>query len=573
MEATVHFIDKAYRRALFPGMLSILGGTINILADGVLVGQRLGTTALAAINLCLPVYLFLCVVGSFVVSGTATQAARAMGKNAVAESAAFYRAAVFGTLTAGAAITVLGLLFLSPVTAFLCSDAALRGMVSDYTGITLLGALPKVLIYVPFWFLRLDGQNKTVTAMMAVMGGLNILLDILFLFVFDFGVAGAAWASVIATAAACGVGMWRLWGKDSGFHLSGGRWPDRRSWLKAAKSGAPAALNNLFQTLRTLCVNLLLLQYGGALMVAVFSALNCVSAFSLCVIDGVPQAASAMLGIYCGEYDHSSIRLLIRRQWKSGAWYTILFSIAAVPAAPLIQKAYGLPEALLLPIACLALSFLPALWNSILISYYNLLERSLLASIMVASRVLIFAVAGLWALLRLSLSPWWFFACGECFTLLLWLALSGLVSGRHKNLSRFLLLDDVLEREGRVMNFSVRGTAPAICEASEKITEFCENNRMEAKQIMRFCLSIEEILTVIMQKNPGELIDFDIKAFSLQGVMGIRIRYGGVPCNPIRIEASEEDADFCLGIRMIEKMAEEIVYQSTFGTNSLQIFV
>lgn len=572
MEATVNFIDKAYRRALYPSMLSILAGTVNILADGVLVGQRLGTEALAAINLCLPVYLFLCVIGSFFVSGNAIQAARALGRNEAEESVRYYRAAVIECLAAGIA-AALCLFFLSPITTFLCTGPSLQGMVFQYTGITLLGALPKILIYVPFWFLRLDGQNKTVTVMMAVMGLGNILLDILFLFVFDLGVGGAAWASVIATAAACGIGMLWLRGEKSSFHLSGGGRLSLQEWQRAAVSGSPAALNNLFQTFRTLCVNFLLLQYGGALMVAVFSALNCISAFSLCIIDGVPQAASAMLGIYCGEYDNSSIKLLIQRQWKSGVWYILLFSLCAVLGAPLIQRAYGLPSSLLLPVVCLTVSFLPALWNSILISYYNLLERSLLANVMVVSRVLIFAAGGLWALLRLSVSPWWFFACGEIFTLLLWFGLSGAESLRHRNLSRCLLLDDVLEREGKVTNFSVQGTAAAICDASAKITDFCENNEMAAKQIMWISLSIEEILNVIVQKNPEELVDFDIKAFSLQGVMGIRIRYGGIAYNPMRIEPSEEDDDFYMGVRIIESMAQEIVYQRAFGTNSLQIFV
>lgn len=573
MEQTTNFISGAYRRALLPNMLSILGGTVNILADGILVGQRLGTEALAAINLCLPVYLILCVIGSFLVSGTATQAARALGRSETAQSRRYYRAAVFSCLGAGVGSTVVGLVLLSPITSLLCAERALQGMVAAYTAITLVGALPKILLYVPFWFLRLDGQNKTVTVMMAVMGLGNIVLDIFFLFVLDLGVGGAAWASVIATAAACVVGMCRLGGKRSSFRLSGGGWLSRQEWLRAARSGAPAALNNLFQTLRTLCVNFLLLQQGGVVMVAVFSALNCVSAFSLCVIDGVPQAASAMLGIYCGEYDNAGIKLLMARQWKSGVWGVVLFSACAVAGAPLIGQAYGLPSPLLLPIVCLAASFLPALWNSMVISYYNLLERSLFASVLVVSRVLIFAVGGLWVLLRLSLSPWWFFAWGEGLTLLLWLVLSGLMNRRHPNLSRYLLLDDVLEREGRVMNFSVQGTEEAICRASGSITDFCEKNEMAAKQTMAISLAIEELLTVIAGRNPGVLIDFDIKAFSLQGVMGIRIRYGGVAYNPMGLDPLEEESDVYMGIRITRKMAEEIVYQQAFGTNSLQIFV
>ena len=49
------FLKKAYGKALMPCILSILSGNINILADGILVGQRLGTDALAAINFSLPV--------------------------------------------------------------------------------------------------------------------------------------------------------------------------------------------------------------------------------------------------------------------------------------------------------------------------------------------------------------------------------------------------------------------------------------------------------------------------------------------------------------------------------------
>lgn len=573
MEPTVKFINQAYRQALFPNMLAILGGTINILADGILVGQRLGSDALAAINLCLPIYLFLCVIGSFIVSGTAIQAARAMGRNEKEESGRYYHAAVFTSLGVGIIATALGLLCLSPITEALCTEVALQEMVSAYTGITLLGALPKILIYVPFWFLRLNGQNKTVTVMMAVMGIGNILLDILFMFVLDWGIAGAAWASVIATIIACIIGMWRLSGKNSSFHLSGSGRLDLNGWLRAAKSGAPAALNNLFQTFRTLCVNYLLLQYCGAMAVAVFFALNCVSAFSLCVIDGIPQAASTMLGIYCGEHNPPNIKLLIKQQWKNGVWYILAFTLCVLLGASLIQKAYGLPIALFIPIACLSVSFLPALWNSILISYYNLLDRSLLASLMIASRVLLFAVGGLWLLLQFSIAPWWFFACGEVFTTLLWLILSGFISKKNKNLSRYLLLDDVLEREGKVLDFSVEGTSEAICDASNRITDFCENNEMAAAQVMRISLSIEEILTVVMQKNPDNLIDFDIRAFSLQGVVGIRIRYGGIAYNPMRQEISKDDEDFYLGINLIQKMSQEIIYQRVFGTNSLQILV
>lgn len=88
---------------------------------------------------------------------------------------------------------------------------------------------------------------------------------------------------------------------------------DLPSWREIAADGSPSALNNLFQTLRLLAVNSLLMGAGGSQLVAAFTAVNCISAFSLSVVDGVPQAASAMLGIYSGERDNDSAALLIRR--------------------------------------------------------------------------------------------------------------------------------------------------------------------------------------------------------------------------------------------------------------------
>lgn len=59
------FLRRAFHRALLPCVLSILSENINILVDGILVGQRIGTDGLSAISLCVPVYLVLCVAGSF----------------------------------------------------------------------------------------------------------------------------------------------------------------------------------------------------------------------------------------------------------------------------------------------------------------------------------------------------------------------------------------------------------------------------------------------------------------------------------------------------------------------------
>lgn len=560
------FLKKAYNKALIPCMLSVLSGNVNILADGILVGQRLGTNALAAINFSLPVYLALCIAGSFVVSGTAICASDAIGKNHTEKAQSLYRMSIFWCTAVSVFITALGLIVLKPLSFFLCSDENVMPLVAEYAGVTIAGALPKILIYIPFWFLRLDGRNGQVTLMMLIMGGGNIALDVLFLYVSEMGVFGAALASVLSTAAACVLGFVRLCDKKSGFPFGFCVKTDGVKLADIAKAGSPSAVNNLFQTLRVSVINALLLRYCGSGTVAAFTAVNCISAFGESVTGGVPQAASAMLGIYNGEHDNESTRMLMVRQLKSGIPYSLLFSAIIILGADLISMAYGLDISLRFAFVCMSLGMIPALISCVLSSYYNVSGRTLWANTIIFLRVFAASCLSLFVLLYFGQSPWLFLFFGEILTLILWFIATGIL---HKKRSRFLLLDNSLERSGNVINFSVSGNAENICDASGKITDFCEKNGLSPKQTMRISLAMEEIMTLIADKSEGS-VQFDLRIYSLQGIIGIRIRYGGNGFNPLSY--ADDDEEY-MGVRLIESMCEQTLYQRTFGTNTVQIFV
>ena len=560
------FLKKAYNKALLPCVLSVLSGNINILADGILVGQKLGTNALAAINFSLPVYLFLCIAGSFVVSGTAIRASDAIGKNRADQAQNLYCMSIFWCAAVSVFITIFGLLFLKPLSLLLCSDADVMPLVMEYSGVTLAGALPKILIYIPFWFLRLDGRNGQVTLTMTVMGVGNVVLDVLFLYALDVGVFGAALASVLSTTAACVLGFVKLCDKKSGFKFGFCVKAKGVKFSKIAKAGSPSAANNLFQTLRVSVINALLLRYCGSETVAAFTAVNCIAAFAESVTSGVPQAASAMLGIYHGEHDNESTRLLMKRQIKSGIPCALIFSTVIILGADMISLAYGLNIPLRFAFVCLSLGIIPALINCVLSSYYNVSGRTLWANTIIFFRVFVMSCASLFALLYFGQSPWLFLFFGEISTLIFWFIATGI---SHKNRSRFLLLDNSLKLSGNVINFSVNGNAEDICGASGRITDFCADNGMSPKQTMRISLALEEIMMLISDKNGGA-VEFDLRVYSLQGVIGIRVRYGGDDFNPLAYADNDEEY---LGIRLINSMCEQTMYQRTFGTNTVQIFV
>lgn len=565
------FLQDTFRKAIFPAMLSLLSANINVFVDGILVGNKLGSEALAAINLSLPLYLMMCIVGSFLASGTAISAARAIGDNDPEKSQMYYQTCISSLFIASAVFTVVGLLFRKGLVGFLCSDEAVRPYVMEYVVITLIGAIPKIMAYIPFWYLRLDGKNGAITVMMVIMSIGNIILDYIFVYMWDMGVFGAGLASVIATTAAFIFGMLRLFSKSCSFRFKLFLFRDKLEWRVIASAGIPSALNNLLATLRLLIVNAVLLSYGGSAEVAVFTAVNGIAGFGECITLGIPQAATPMLGVFSGEQDNGSCLLLIRIELIVGAVFSGVFLLLCTLGSGAIRAMYALSEPMLLPLLWLGLSIFPALICTVISGYYNMAGLEKWSNLIIVLRGIVMTCVGLLCVTKLHLSTYFFLLFAELGTAAVWLAAVTLYRRKHMDRTKFLLMDMSLEERGSILNFSVSSDPEDICSASERISEFCETNGMNLKTTMRVQLAMEEIMTLIGTVNGPEIaktISFDLRAYSLDGITGIRIRYGGKAFNPFN--SSDEDDELYMGIMMLRKMVRSF-YQRTFGVNTLQV--
>ena len=136
------------------------------------------------------------------------------------------------------------------------------------------------------------------------------------------------------------------------------------------------------------------------------------------------------------------------------------------------------------------------------------------------------------------------------------------------------MMDTKFEKEGRVFNFSIDSDSENICDASEKISGFCSDNGLSTKQTMSLQLALEEIMTLIVSvnKNRGSNIaSFELRAYSIEDVHGVRIRYAGIEFDPFN-DADETD-DMNMGIMMVKKIVEHIDYRRTFGVNNLSVIL
>ena len=166
---------------------------------------------------------------------------------------------------------------------------------------------------------------------------------------------------------------------------------------------------------------------------------------------------------------------------------------------------------------------------------------------------------------------------------------------RHTELCGPLLLERRYEA-GRFIAFSVHSTPDEITDASARISSFCEENALAARQSMMIALSLEEMLVSIQEHcfpdDPSQSINVRIliapEDESGERPVILRIRCSGVPFNPIdyyerrkaetagqldKLDALLEGPDDSLGIAMIVSAAHTVDYKTTFGVNNLTVIL
>ena len=568
MKTDQHFLTSTYNRYLLPTMAGILGGTVMVTIDSMLVGSFVGQTGLMAVNLFLPLQLLFSTLGALVASGGAVLSAQARGRNEAEKSRQ-----IMGTsslLSLGLALLFIlgGLIFLGPLTRFLAGNAWSPDM-EAYARLLVLAGLPKTLLYIPFYYLRLDGKNDLAAGLLLFMASLNIILDLLFMQVMHMGILGAALAGLLALLVTCLAAFYCLLFMGGSF-----AWPLAISWtpqsLETLKTGSPAAMANLTFALRILLINGLLLSLGNQYLVF-FAVITAVSEFSLFFINGVPQTAQPILSVYGVEKGNVGIRLLMTRQIRMGLAIATFFGSLIMLSHQRVTGLFGVSQDMRFPLICLFFSLLIGQINSIMTGYYTAMNRISLANLVTVLRVLVLPV--LFAAWLGAVWPelvWLFLPLSELLALLTWLGASRVKAWKDPDLSGLLLLDERLEKSGRAIDFTVANDPVAICQASERIIEFCRQNDLSAKQTMRFSLAIEEIMTVMADKSLDGRGSFDVRAFACEGRITLRIRCGGRQYNPIPLIRSDQDMeeDSLFGIRMIMDMVKDMLYISTFGVNS-----
>ena len=227
----------------------------------------------------------------------------------------------FSALAAGAVIMVIGLVCHTPLCRLLGATDTILPYALDYMCIILIGAPWITAALVLNNQLRLQG-NATYAMVGLVSGGvLNIALDPLFIFVFDMGIAGAAFATILSQFISFCLLL-------LGVRLSGGIQirlrlfsPSRKRFLALAGGGVPSLCRQGLASIAVTCLNTAARPYGDA-AIAAMSIVTRVSQFAGSAMIGFGQGFQPVCGFNYGarKYDRVS----------RGFWFCVKVSTAAL---------------------------------------------------------------------------------------------------------------------------------------------------------------------------------------------------------------------------------------------------
>ena len=178
-----------------PAAIGILVMSLNILVDSIFVGNWIGPIAIAAINVVLPVSFFIAALGMAIGIGGSSMISRALGADNSRKALKTFGNQVTLTATVTVVMVILGLLFVNTLIPAFGGKGDIFDMAKTYYTIIFYGVPFLALTMMGNTVIRAEGKPKFAMIAMIIPSVGNLLMDYLFIYVFDWGMAGAAWAT------------------------------------------------------------------------------------------------------------------------------------------------------------------------------------------------------------------------------------------------------------------------------------------------------------------------------------------------------------------------------------------
>jgi putative MATE family efflux protein len=295
---------------------AIVGMVVNALynvIDRIFIGNSAGSLGIAGITVGFPLMLIQMALGMLIGLGATALVSIRLGQQKKAEAEQYMGNAVTLLAIGTVLLVTLGLLFLNPLLRIFGASPEVLPYARDYMSIILYGSIFQTFSFGMNNFMRAEGKPKIAMATMLIGAILNCALAPIFIFVFHWGIKGAALATVTAQAVSA---IWILshflFGKSE-LKIRVGNLPLKGSLVAGILTIgiAPCAMQ-LTQSLLFAIMNNSLLKYGGDVAISGVGIVMSLNTLIFLPIIGIQEGSQPIIGYNYGAEKYDRVRKVLK---------------------------------------------------------------------------------------------------------------------------------------------------------------------------------------------------------------------------------------------------------------------
>lgn len=554
-----YLIGKAFKNYLTASVLTVAATQVASIADASIVGNLIGPEALAAVNLSKPLLQAFYAVSCFYVSSGTLLAGIAIGKGDKEKANKLFTFSLITSLVLGVLFIVGCMTAFDSLSQLLCTSDTLRPLTNDFLFITILSAIPQLLMYTFHQYVTVDGSPKLISRAVIVGNIFNIIFDIIFIKYLGMGIKGAAWATFIMCIVCVMMVLPHFRGKGT-LRLSMPKIKDI-DLGQVASLGLPLFLSTVLLSVQFIGCNYVASNYlgdGGLIAMAVCMQLF---AFSMIILTGTLRTIQPVGSILKGLEDNRGMLLLFRHAYVFMTVCLIIYMAAIVMFPAEIAGVLGATNEASLPVIENAL---PAYTLQIamqallycLIPAYQLYGHKNLALFLSVGQTLL-PMFGFWALQ----GGWIGFFLGQMVVAIVVLITTTVIRSKDKMLTPVLLIPYTDEKD--VYDVTIETNIKALGESRENLAAFLTGHSIAHEKANRLVVCVEELLKNIIDHGHSKYVD--IRATDKI----ISIHDDGKPFNPLEFKVNENG----LGLQIVHGIGIDMKYDYRFNQNMITISI
>ena len=302
-----------------PAVISMLAASAYNIVDRAFLGQNVGALAIAGLAITFPIMNLGAAFGAMIGAGGSTVLSIKLGQRDNETAERVVGNIISLNIIVGAIFAALAIVFIDPILEFFGASESTIGYARTYMLIILYGNIINHLTHGMVNVLRVAGHpNK---AMVSVLGGvgINIVMDYLFIYVWQWGIAGAAWATVLSQTLGVAYLTWALCNKNDLIRLRRGIYGLRRRIVRNIFAiGISPFCIQLCACMVVILINRGLKTHGGDLAIGAYGIVNSITFMFIMIVMGITQGMQPIAGYNYGAQQYDRVTQVLK--------YSILYS-------------------------------------------------------------------------------------------------------------------------------------------------------------------------------------------------------------------------------------------------------